>query len=327
MKKYACTVCLLLGALLSSAQNLVPNGSFEEYTECPDYWADIPNVVGWVICGGSPDYFNACRDSIDFGVPLNAVAYQYPSHGSAYCGVATYAVQPSNPKEYLCTHLLEPMQVGAAYSVSFKVSPGGFGNYFMGSVPRYTSRGIGVLFTVHQPDLPSSAFDNSSPIFLDEVLIDTLNWTTVSGVLVADSAYDYLSIGNFFDNDHSAPLELDLNGGLQGAYVVVDEVCVVLGESGCDFSNGVADLSSFSWAVFPDPFTSETSVSFGQEVRSPMRLLCHDVTGRLLQTWSIPRGATRLTMSTDALAIGALLFTIENPDGTRWCKRVAHVSP
>lgn len=47
------------------AQNLVPNGDFEDYTQCPDYVSQIDRAVGWFRpTEGTSDYLHAC-----LGVP------------------------------------------------------------------------------------------------------------------------------------------------------------------------------------------------------------------------------------------------------------------
>ena len=65
---------LLLLPFIATAQNLVPNGSFEAYTKCPGSYSRQAaefNVPGWrSISTGSPDYFNTCSEG-EAAVPYN----------------------------------------------------------------------------------------------------------------------------------------------------------------------------------------------------------------------------------------------------------------
>jgi hypothetical protein len=54
------------------AQNLVPNGSFEEYTICPDFSGYVQYATGWEnLHTNSADYFNRCQTNLIVGVPFN----------------------------------------------------------------------------------------------------------------------------------------------------------------------------------------------------------------------------------------------------------------
>ena len=56
-------ISLMLWAVFVTAQsNLVPNPSFEEFTNCPDGRGQIGYVLGWekVGGGGIVDYFHEC---------------------------------------------------------------------------------------------------------------------------------------------------------------------------------------------------------------------------------------------------------------------------
>lgn len=46
-----------LNFLNTSAQNLVPNSSFENITACPSNYSEIGNAGGWDFCGGEHQIF------------------------------------------------------------------------------------------------------------------------------------------------------------------------------------------------------------------------------------------------------------------------------
>ncbi|MDQ3017688.1 MAG: hypothetical protein M3R25_13340, partial [Bacteroidota bacterium] len=65
------------------AQNLAPNPDFEFYTTCPfDYAAPLPPItcLPWTnATWGTVDYFNACSNPSNVGVPQNDLGWQ-PAH-------------------------------------------------------------------------------------------------------------------------------------------------------------------------------------------------------------------------------------------------------
>src|SRR6187455_2453226 len=73
------------------AQNLAPNPDFEDFSSCPD-GLNIPgnpnfNCIPWRTgSAGTPDYFNACANPNDIGVPDNIFGWQQAISGEAYTG-------------------------------------------------------------------------------------------------------------------------------------------------------------------------------------------------------------------------------------------------
>lgn len=206
---------------LCNAQNLVYNGSFEEFTQCnTTNYLYNDYVVGWVnpcqINGHSSDYYNiSCP-------PLPNLS-KMPYHGNALFGLATYSSTQTYPSgitnfhEFVRGTLVTPLNQGSTYCVSFKVSP---------LNASFVSDKIGALFTnvEYNSSHPFEALTNYAHVFSDTVITDT-SWTTVSGSFVADSAYRYIMLGNFFADNLT-------NHVAGGAYYWVDDVRVVLAQNG-----------------------------------------------------------------------------------------------
>lgn len=98
--------------LCAGAQNLVPNGSFEEYTQCPPTNGYIEYATGWVNYRQSPDFYHTCNTGVLAGVPLNSCGYQYPSQGQGYAGVITYDASNQLVREFLGIELQSPLLPG-----------------------------------------------------------------------------------------------------------------------------------------------------------------------------------------------------------------------
>lgn len=201
-------------------QNLVYNGSFEEYTVCPSSNGGVANCVGWFSAANSPDYFHVCASSIAFLVPNNSWGYQQPNSGNAYMGGATY-FQDYAYREPIRGTLIEPLVIGTKYYVSFKVS-------LAEKQSNCGSDKIGALFTnVQYTNISNPAPTvNYSHVYTNVTISDTSNWVTVTGSFIADSAYSYIMIGNFFDNSQTNTLILPSQLNSVYSYYYIDDVCV-----------------------------------------------------------------------------------------------------
>ena len=185
---------ILLNYQICSGQNLVANPSFEVHTQCPNNYNQVSYASGWFksLNNNNPsyhsEYLNACGTS-NFSVPSNTWGYQAASNGVAY--MATVTTAPSvqaNYRENIYTTLTSPLQVGATYSISFKISHT--------DNSQFSSDKFGVKLT-KQPNFP---IDNISQVYSTTIVTNNNTWTTISGTFVADSAYTYIGIGNFFND-------------------------------------------------------------------------------------------------------------------------------
>jgi hypothetical protein len=200
----------------SFSQNLVPNPSFEDYSQCPTAFDQINRAVGWSSYKYSPDYFNTCA-AIPVSVPNNGRGQQIPLIGDAYAGIGTYDAQGSSIREFIGIQLTETLIPGNKYFVSAYVSRS---NSFVtnGASNKFGFRFSTIPYDVFNP-VP---VDNFSHIHSDSLITDSINWTKIGGSFIADSLYRFLIIGNFYDDANTDTLET--NGF--GAFYYIDAVCV-----------------------------------------------------------------------------------------------------
>ncbi len=230
MKPLAMASHLLIALPAVHGQNLVYNGSFEEYTECPDQLSQMHRATGWIRYRGTPDYFNRCSpvDSgtpIDqmLGIPLNSFGWQEAATGDAYAGAYTWTGFPEDYREHFGSMLSAPLQVGIPVYLSFKVSPAEMNQM---DVIRWTVEGMGMRF-VMEPYLHDTVWPpmpNAAALYMAAPPMDTTAWYQVSGVYVPDSAYQYVVLGNFFSDSSITPTVLNPNGTSDVAYVYIDDV-------------------------------------------------------------------------------------------------------
>jgi hypothetical protein len=258
---------LIFVATMACGQNLVPNPSFEEYLECPFSTAELQNqVVDWYSWQESPDFFHVCSNDLEAiaGVPENAWGYQNPITGEAYVGVATFAYPFEDIREYMACALNEPLEVGEQYYVMF------YASLFDGGVlaDRHCATDkIGAKF-FQNPDysseMPYNPYipQNTSDIEYNEMFTDTTDWILIDGWFTADQAYNWLALGNFYDDQNTDTVQMG-NPGECYAFYYIENVCVATDPAECDYLKQEGDISSVNnqnnlstnIQVYPNPTT------------------------------------------------------------------------
>lgn len=296
---------------LAPAQNLVPNGSFEEYTQCPDYFGEVPNCVGWhQYVANSADYFNACATHPAATVPQSWMGYQEAAEGQAYVGMTTWLVGVDYYREVIGAALSEPLQPGVPVRLCFQGSPGGFGSNPVNSADHAGSN-IGLRFYTTQPadwSYQNVPYPNDAALYLPELLDDTSAWVSVSGIYVPDSAYTWVLIGNFFDDQHSPISVLDPQNPTGFAYAFVDNVSVSYDLSYCG-SVGLLENKATEAVWVSNPFDDRLRVVLDAPARSPFHLALYDGSGRQVLRFAVPLGQQVVEVPTEFLTSGAYVLT------------------
>lgn len=201
-----------------SQVNLVPNGSFEDTVSCPYDQGQVPFADYWSEYG-SADYFNSCASSLDFSTPYNWGGYQMPHSGNAYVALGTYGDYVADVREYVYVKLNSPLILGKKYIVSFYTCSSKSNSI---SASMYTNN-IGCRFTNFFPS--TSQIVNYAHINNNTLITDTTNWVNIKGEFISDSAYQYLSIGNFF-SDLNTQFGYYFTNMQNFAYYYIDDVFV-----------------------------------------------------------------------------------------------------
>ncbi|MBK9273908.1 MAG: hypothetical protein IPM49_05120 [Flavobacteriales bacterium] len=292
----AMAVAMVLRSIISTAQaqNLVPNPGFEEADSCSDQLPPFVGIHDWYSINGSPDHLRSCLPYGDFrGLPMNFFTYQEPFEGASCAGMYTYFQSGSiEGREWIMAPLLQPLEVGQTYYCSFRANAAFGGNH---TYPQHwlANDKVGMRFTTTAVP-PWSVGDpfpvppNHAHIMYPQILSDTVGWTLVSGSFVADSAYQYVMIGQFFSNALTDTLQFSPEGipwyWLPRAYTLVDAVCVSPSLEGCDLGQGVGEEQAIGPVLFPNPALDQMVV--GQ--RSGAEALVLDAVGRVLWQGRIP---------------------------------------
>ncbi len=239
-------------------------------------------------------------------VPWNLYTYQEPQDGDAYIGVIT-RYHPLDYREYAMTQLMEPLVIGETYDVSFYANAG-FGGNLIYPIFWLATNNLGVLFTMEpRPWVTGDPYPtplNYAHEYQQEFISDTAGWTLVSGTYVADSAYQYLMIGNHFDDANSDTLHLDTPGSTPfwyaHAYTLIDNVSV------SRRTTGIAEGSLSVTSVYPNPAVDELSIG-GLSAGSVITI--HDALGRRI--WESGMADGVITLDVASWARGTYLLRVQ----------------
>lgn len=281
--KILTTLILLCFSSIGMGQNLVPNPSFEDTVSCPTADNQINKTFGWTnYSDQSPDYFNSCSSNSDVSVPNNWGGYQQPASGNAYCAVSAFFLNTPNKREIIGQNLLENLVIGTKYFFSMKV------NLSISSVASssYACNKLGVRFsTVSYSTSNPAPINNFAHVWSDSIITDTLNWTTVFGSFIADSAYGYIAIGNFFTDSNTDTLKISTGTPtFIFAYYYIDDVCVSTDSSFAAnyvYTGIQEEQLKDNFNIYPNPITNNY-FQINQTFTAPYDLIIYNSLGQQL---------------------------------------------
>jgi hypothetical protein len=212
--------------------NLVPNHNFEDNIICPTSINMAPLPSPWYL-GQNLDnklaFFHNCATFNGYSIPANNAGFQYARTGNGYAGIETFYNFFFDGRYYLQTALNQSLLPTKYYYGEFWVS--------LGNQSRYATNNIGMLLTdtaikVNSVDYPlgiglipanPQVYNYSNPI-----IKDTLNWVKISGVFVAQGGENFITIGNFRDDDNTQVQQIhSLPGSSRKAGYFIDDVKLI----------------------------------------------------------------------------------------------------
>lgn len=206
-------------------RNIVPNPNIEIYTTCPDTLSEfmmtsqVSFATPWVQpTAATSDFFHACSADNIVGVPNNFYGNQAGLSGNGYLGFHAYG---TNYREYVSVPLLETLEAGKNYCVTFNVSLADETGVAVNHLGAYFSdNAVNSSTTATLPFIPQ--------VQTDSIIRDQNNWTPITGVFQATGTEGWLTIGNFTDDLNSDTSQI---GGMQffedRAYYYLDDISVV----------------------------------------------------------------------------------------------------
>lgn len=208
MKSYQLTVlCILFFSLTASSQtNLVTNGGFETYTNCPNFGGQWNYCTGWnnvngttgVGFFGSPDYYNFCGSS-GYAPPSMNGGTCTPHQGNGMMGLVFYNVPYPDYREYIARPLNSPMTPGTTYTVSFWITNG------TGIKSPWTIRNIGICFS--SGPLTQTGYGVISAIPQCEITsnVATNAWVKYTFTVNPTTTWNHMTFGAFRTDANNNP--------------------------------------------------------------------------------------------------------------------------
>jgi len=291
----------------SSAQNLVPNSSFEIFVECPDtsVLSGYINLDSTWFGFNSADYMNACDATNYLGVPINRFGNQHAYMGDAYVGLISY-ISNGFGREYVEVELISPLITDQTYYVQFQIS--------LADTFQYAIENIGALFTdtLFNPFPPPSynwqtgvpQIENPS----GNILNDKINWVAINGSFVAQGGEKYMTIGNF-RNDAQTNF-LFLGGGdpsAKGAYYYIDDVYV---GTTPPVSINENEKNNFNFKLYPNPNNGNITLEYSLKENETGMFNLYNITGTLICSHPLQKNNPKLFINNDELEAGIYLYDV-----------------
>jgi hypothetical protein len=262
------------------SQNLVPNPGFEQYSSCPYNVDQLSLCMPWSSYRETPDYLNTCSNTTLLITPPDSYnGFQFPHSGNAYAGFYVFASNSPNNRELIGSSLSSALIIEQKYFISFYVNLGGS----LFSKSTIASNKMGVKFsTVPYSYSNPAPINNAAHFYSNSIIDDTVKWTRISGSFVADSAYSYIIIGNFFADSLTNTINLATIN--KYAYYFIDDVCVTTDSLYNENWLGVKEQNvnnNKKILIFPNPTSGKFTITSNSN-EAITNIIISDVTGRVV---------------------------------------------
>ena len=285
----ACRIC--------KGQNLVLNGSFEQYSTCPTILNQLDSALFWFRPSlGSPDYYNQCASPVWVGVPQNYNTYQYPNSGFSYAGGLVFYQGSLNYREYLEGSLSSPLTAGVCYNFEMYINLTNRSKFTISDISIYLSDTLITGINSNQllpytPQINNSA--GNTP--------DTLTWTLVNEIFTANGGENFFIIGNFKDDASTDTSVYNPQSTYNTSYILIDDVSLTPC-TGID-ENKKNEMIN----VFPNPFSNKLNITTTKNELIEVNF--YDVTARKIFNQSFINSTS---INTEQLAKGIYLYEVSN---------------
>ncbi|NBG65906.1 T9SS type B sorting domain-containing protein [Acidiluteibacter ferrifornacis] len=215
---------ILFWAVLCTAQNLIPNFSFED-TSKTGWGYSLPNQ--WRLAGGlntQPEYYNEFHDQY-WTVPQSLFGYQYPQKGSKYIGIEIYYLFKliKANRNYIQCDLNQILITDSIYCFRIHVN--------LPDSMQYASRNqLGIYLSNNRVSSTSNFHLPYSPQIIvsqSSYITETKKWAVYNHTYKAAGGEKVLTMGNF--NDTTAIDTLYVGGSKSedsyyGTYYFIDNL-------------------------------------------------------------------------------------------------------
>jgi hypothetical protein len=216
----------LLFSFSLGAQNMVPNGDFEDFTELPmesgewykcQSWTNLSMMQDWPY--GTPDYLST-KGEAKAQLPDCVFGHVEPHSGNAVMGFCnSYKEVEPEFREYVSNRLIMPMVVGNYYTVSFWVTNGESGWRSC-----YGTNHSGVMFSDSLPVQLEHEAIGGVPQYEFQGELWSTTWKHITFTFLADKPYEYITFGNFYSDAETSGSLYGEDASQYGSYYFIDDV-------------------------------------------------------------------------------------------------------
>lgn len=258
----------------------------------------------------SPDFWHACGIPYQSSVPNNIAGYQPAHSGQGYAGIHAFTAQGQSAngyREVLGVQLIYAMIPGAVYHFQLYLS----WTSFLGQA-QYANNKIGALFSTQM----RSGFDawyplpNYAHVYTQEIITDSVSWTLVEGDFIADSAYTYMYLGNFFGDAETDDTLINPGGMFGLSYYYVDDVCVTPVGSECGVVGVLEPVRDQVQLLGPNPCRDELWLR--GPVGTVAELSLHALTGQLVFRRLVPLAGSATPLNIAGTPPGTYLASLRS---------------
>jgi hypothetical protein len=218
--------------------NIVNNYDFSDYSNCPNAPGELNNATSWEnpdvtipYAASTPDFMHNCCPNNPpplahaFSVPRNFWGYQPADAGDGYITLITYSIEyyANNYREYAKQELRCGLINNIDYEISFKVC-------LANEHTKWGSNGIGMAFSANNLQITGNSGPNYQYLALNPNIVaanpimDTVNWTRISGIHTATGNEQYVYLGNFWNDAQTNISVINANSPYQHAAYYVDSI-------------------------------------------------------------------------------------------------------
>jgi hypothetical protein len=180
-----------------SQTNLVPNPTFERTGKKVKFLNSIKEAIPWTspTLAKADLYIPKTKNNF-ISIPVNDYGEEKPMKGTGYAGIYAYSYKNKEARTYLQVKLTEKMVIGKEYCVKYHVS--------LADLSKYATNHLGAALTekaVTANNEEILKFDNFVESKRLTIYEKQFYWTPICGIYKSKGGEEYLTIGNFTEDE------------------------------------------------------------------------------------------------------------------------------
>jgi len=204
-------------------QNLIENGDFEIYSNCPFATSQLTYAENWFDpTAATSDYFNICDTTNTVSVPYNFMGFQEAQSGNAYAGIFVAQTGGSIYREYLETEFKSTLIAGMPYTLTFYANVSDLSSCKPKTVCAYISSEFISDYTTNSILMEPAGIIHTICSDPENYFDSITQWEKIYTCFIATGEEKFITIGNSYSDDFSPCFSE--SGGNKTAYLYIDNI-------------------------------------------------------------------------------------------------------